>query len=202
MTAMLEKPQEQPPTEMQPHRFTSAEYHKMVESGVFAPEQRSQLIRGEIYFMSAMGKAHHDALRILGKLLFRAYTDLAEIIQQSPIIVWDDSEPEPDFALLKPDFGGGIPSARDALLVIEVSDSTLRFDRSTKLAEYARSGIAETWILNLIDRQLEVYRQPSGEKYLQLQILEPETSASPLFAPESKLEWWTALETKDASADG
>jgi Uma2 family endonuclease len=205
MTAMLEKSQipvqhQQEMTE--PHRFTSAEYHKMHESGVFPAEQRTELIRGEIYFMSAMGKAHHDALRILNRLIFRAYSDLVEIVQQSPIIVWNDSEPEPDFALVKPDFGGGLPAARDVLLAIEVSDSTLKYDQLKKLPEYARSGIPETWIVNLNDQQLEVYRQPDGEQYLQLQIVKPQTAIAPSFAPEVTLEWWTALETKEEPRNG
>jgi Uma2 family endonuclease len=202
MTAMLENPESLVETELQPHRFTSGEYHKMLESGVFAPERRTQLIRGEIYFMSAMGAAHYKAIKILTRLLSAQYSSLAFIVPQAPLVTWDDSEPEPDFALLNLESQTHPAPARDALLVIEVSDSTLRFDRTTKLAEYARSGIPETWILNLNERQLEVYRQPSGEKYLQLHILEPETSASPLFAPESKLEWWSALEAKEEPANG
>ena len=155
MTATLENPN----TTLEPHRFTVQEYQKIFESGIL-PQQRSQLIRGEIYFMAAMGKAHHDALRILGKLLFKAYEDLAEIICQSPIIIWNDSEPEPDYALIRSDFPGGIPEARDVLLAIEISDSarrcvlesrsdsTLKFDREKKLPDYARSSIPEVWILN------------------------------------------------------
>ncbi len=181
---------------LEPHRFTVQEYQRIFESGILPSDQRSQLIRGEIYFMAAMGKAHHDALRILGKMLFRAYSDLAEIIQQSPIIVWNDSEPEPDFALIRSDFPGGLPQAKDVLLAIEVSDSTLKFDREKKLPEYARSSIGEVWILNLAEAQLEVYREPNGEQFLQLQILKPERLVSALFAPEVTLEWWNALTEK------
>jgi Uma2 family endonuclease len=197
MTATLETPpvRDQAQPNLEPHRFTGAEYRRMYEAGIFAPTQRSQLIRGEIYFMAAMGRAHHHGLRVLGKLLYRLYAERTEITQQSPIVVWNDSEPEPDFALVRSDFGGGVPKARDVLLAIEVSDSTLKFDRTVKLPDYARSGIAETWILNLKERQLEVYRQPSGEKYLSLQILEGTMPATPLFAPDTVLEWWTALET-------
>jgi Uma2 family endonuclease len=189
MTAILENTG----ANLEPHRFTVQEYQRIFESGILPTDQRSQLIRGEIYFMSAMGKAHHDALRILGKLLFKAYSDLAEIIQQSPIVVWNDSEPEPDFALIHSDFPGGIPEAKDVLLAIEVSDSTLKFDREKKLPEYARSSISEVWILNLAEAQLEVYREPSGEQFLQLQILKPERIVTALFAPEVTLEWWDAL---------
>ena len=195
MTATLENPN----TTLEPHRFTVQEYQKIFESGIL-PQQRSQLIRGEIYVKPAMGKAHHDALRILGKLLFKAYEDLAEIICQSPIIIWNDSEPEPDYALIRSDFPGGIPEARDVLLAIEISDSarrcvlesrsdsTLKFDREKKLPDYARSSIPEVWILNLLENQLEVYREPNGEQFLQLQIFKRERAVAVLFVSEVKLE--------------
>jgi Uma2 family endonuclease len=189
MTATLENTG----ANLEPHRFTVQEYQRIFESGILPSDQRSQLIRGEIYFMSAMGKAHHDALRVLGKLLYKTYSDFAEIIQQSPIVVWNDSEPEPDFALIRSDFPGGLPVASDVLLAIEVSDSTLKFDREKKLPEYARSSIPEVWILNLSEGQLEVYREPSGEQFLQLQILKPDRLVSALFAPEVTLEWWKAV---------
>ncbi len=192
MTAILEKPK----ANLEPHRFTVAEYHRIYESGVLPAQPRSQLIQGEIYFMAAMNKAHFDALRILNRILLRAYGGLTELSGQAPISVWDTSEPEPDFALLRADYPGGIPEARDVLLVIEVSDSSLKFDREKKMPEYARSGIPEAWILNLEERQLEVYRQPSGTKYLQLQILLDAMPVAPLFAPEVFLDWFIALEEK------
>ncbi len=178
---------------LEPHRFTVQEYQRIFESGILPSDQRSQLIRGEIYFMAAMGAAHYKAIRVLTKLLHQHYTDLCDIVSQAPIVVWNDSEPEPDFALIRSDFAGGIPEATDVLLAIEVSDSTLKFDREKKLPEYARSSIPEVWILNLAEAQLEVYREPNGEQFLQLQILKPERAVSALFAPEVKLEWWKSL---------
>jgi Uma2 family endonuclease len=190
MAATLE-PADTIETSIEPHRFTIAEFQKMYELGLVP--RRSQLIRGEIYFMAAMGAPHADALRILGKMIYRTLVDHAEIIQQSPIIVWDDSQPEPDFALIKPDYPGGVPDAKNVMLAIEVSDSTLKFDREKKWPDYARSNIAEAWILNLNERHLEVYRQPDGEQYLSTQIVKPETTIAPLFAPDVTLEWWRAL---------
>jgi Uma2 family endonuclease len=189
MTAILENTG----ANLEPHRFTVQEYQRIFESGILPTDQRSQLIRGEIYFMAAMGAAHYKAIRILTKLLHQQYTDLCDIVSQAPIVVWNDSEPEPDFALIRSDFAGGIPEAKDVLLAIEVSDSTLKFDREKKLPEYARSSIPEVWILNLLEGQLEVYREPSGEQFLQLQILKPERVVSALFAPGVKLEWWKSL---------
>ena len=195
MTATLEPPSQDA---IAPHRFSAAEYHKMHESGVFPVGQRTQLIRGEIYFMAAMGAAHYRAIKVLTRLLSAHYSNLAFVVSQAPIIVWDDSEPEPDFVLLSLESELNPPPASDVLLTIEVSDSTLKFDRNKKLAEYARSGIQESWILNLIDAQLEVYGQPSGGQYLQLQIVKPGMPVAPLFAPDVTLEWWTALEEKNS----
>lgn len=192
MTATLEQPRTE--TKIQPHRFSSLEYHAMHEAGVFGIEQRMELIRGEIYFMAAMGAAHYRAIKILTRLLSQAYSSHAYIVPQAPIIIWDDSEPEPDFALLTLENTSHPAPAKDVMLVVEVSDATVRFDQSVKLAEYARSSISEYWIVNLKDRQLEVYRQPDGERYLQAQIIKPDTAFAPLFAPEVTVDWFTALE--------
>ncbi len=183
-------------TILEPHRFSVAEYRRIFENGILPFEPRSQLIQGEIYFMAAMNKAHFDALRILNKLLLKTYGHLVEVSNQAPVQTWDDSQPEPDFALLHQDYPGGIPVAADVLLVIEVSDSSLKFDREKKLPEYAKSAIPEAWILNLIERQLEVYRQPSGEQYLQRQIVLDGTAFAPAFAPENSIEWFLGLEEK------
>ena len=188
MTKALEHAED---LEIRPHRFTGAEFRKMHELGLVP--RRSQLIRGEIYFMAAMGAAHAKAITILTELLVQAYSTHVKVSPQCPIVIWDDSEPEPDFALIKRSVLPGLPHAKEVLLVIEISDSTLKFDQEKKLPDYARSGIPEAWILNLVDGQLEVYRQPSGEQYLLMQIVKPGTGVAPLFAPESALEWWRSL---------
>ena len=192
MTATLEQPSKE--AEIQPHRFTADEYHAMHEAGVFGIEQRMELIRGEIYFMAAMGAAHYRAIKILNRLLSQSYSNHAYIVPQAPIKTWDNSEPEPDFALLKLESKDDPPFAKDVLLVVEVSDATVKFDQSVKLAEYARSSIAEYWIVNLKDRQLEVYRQPDGERYLNVQIVKPDIAFAPLFASDVSVAWFTALE--------
>ncbi len=184
------------------HRFTVTQFQKMHESGVFLPDQRTQLIRGEIYSLPSVTTletfsnetcAHHRAFRKLNTLLVRAYGDVADIAPQAPIIAANDSWLEADLSIVKFDCQNDPAYANDVLLAIEISDSTLKFDREKKLDAYARSGIPETWILNLNDHQLEVYRQPDGEQYLRLQIVKPETLIAPLFAPDVTLEWWRAL---------
>lgn len=193
MTATLEVRQSSA-TERTPHRFTALEYHAMHEAGVFG-QQRIELIRGEIYFMAAMGAAHYRAIRVLNRLLTLTYSEFSNNVPQAPIKTWDDAEPEPDFALLKLEAQDDPPFARDVMLVIEISDATVKFDQTVKLAEYARSSINEYWIVNLKDRQLEVYRQPDGERYLNLQIVKPDASFAPLFAPDVTVAWYLALET-------
>jgi Uma2 family endonuclease len=178
-------------TSIEPHRFTIAEFQKMYELGLVP--RRSQLIRGEIYFMAAMGAAHAKAIRILNQLLSRTYVNRAFVVPQCPIIIWNDSQPEPDFALVQLESQNDPALAKDVLLAIEVSDSSLKFDRHKKLPDYAKSRIPEAWILNLNERHLEVYRQPDEEHYLSMQIVKPETLIAPLFAPEAMLEWWRAL---------
>jgi Uma2 family endonuclease len=198
MTTTLE-PAETLETSIEPHRFTIAEFQKMYELGLVP--RRSQLIRGEIYFMSAMGQKHAKAIKVLTRLLSKVYAERAFIIPQCPIVIWDDSEPEPDFALVKLESQNDPAPASDVLLAIEVSDSTIKFDRQKKLPDYARSGIPETWILNLNERHLEVYRQPDGEQYLSVQIVKPENSIAPLFAPDVTLEWWRALQETKSEKD-
>ena len=193
MTATLEQPAKE--IEIRPHRFSSLEYHAMHEAGVFGHQQRMELIRGEIYFMAAMGAAHYRAIKILTRLLSQTYSSHAYIVPQAPILIWDDSEPEPDFALLTLENTSHPAPAKDVMLVVEISDATVRFDQTVKLAEYARSSIAEYWILNLKDRQLEVYRQPDGERYLSVQIVKPDIAFAPLFAPNVGVAWYSALES-------
>jgi Uma2 family endonuclease len=191
MTATLE-PADTIETSIEPHRFTVTEFQKMYELGLVP--RRSQLIRGEIYFMAAMGAAHAKAIRILNQLLSRTYVNQVFVVPQCPIIIWNDSQPEPDFALVNLESQNDPALAKDVLLAIEVSDLSLKFDRHKKLPDYAKSGIPEAWILNLNDDQLEVYRQPDGEQYLQVQVVKPDTTIAPLFAPDLMLEWWRALQ--------
>jgi Uma2 family endonuclease len=194
MTQALEKsaaaPTEDAP-EVQPHRFTSTEFRKMLEHDLVP--RCGQLIRGEIYFMAAMGASHAFVITMLTEMLVQRFSAQARVSPQCPVVIWDDSEPEPDFALVKRDAVPGLVKANDVLLAIEVSDTTLRFDRQKKLPDYAGSGVQEAWLLNPDDRQLEVYQQPDGEQYMLLQTVKPETPVAPLFAQKASLEWWLAL---------
>ena len=150
------------------HRITVDEYHRMAEVGLLAPDARVELIEGEIIEMPPIGNRHAGSVDRLNRLLNRAVGDRAIVRCQSPIQLNDSSEPQPDFALLasRDDFYvRQRPTAADTLLVIEVSDTTLRYDLHTKMSLYARHGIPELWVVDVVRAQLHVFRNPVGAKY-------------------------------------
>jgi Uma2 family endonuclease len=147
-------------------RFTIAEYHRLAELGFFAASDRIELIRGEIVNMAAKGTAHEVCITRLVRSLSKIIGDLATLRCQSPLILLADSEPEPDFTIVQnrgDDYLNAHPQASDALLVIEISDSTLKHDQEIKLRLYAEAGITNYWIFNLADNHLEAYSHPLPE---------------------------------------
>jgi Uma2 family endonuclease len=150
------------------HRITVEEYHRMAEVGLLAPDARVELIDGEIIDMPPIGSRHAATVNELHKLLVRAVGDRAIVWGQSPVQLGDVSEPQPDLAVLSPrdDFyEPRLPTSSDTLLVIEVSETTLRYDRQTKLSLYARHGIPEYWIFDTQGKQLHVFRSPADATY-------------------------------------
>ena len=152
----------------QRHRITADEYHRMAEVGLLAPDARVELIEGEIIDMAPIGKDHMSVVDQLTRLFIRAVGDDAIVRIQGSVRLSQMSEPEPDVVLLKPrpDFyRSEFASAADTLLVIEVSDSSLRYDRDFKVPFYARHGVPEVWIVDLQHDQLLVYDSPSAGMY-------------------------------------
>jgi Uma2 family endonuclease len=150
------------------HRLTAAEYRRMGEVGILRADARVELIDGEIIDMTPTGSRHAGVVRHIARLLERAIGDLAVISIQSPVALGDRSEPEPDIALLSPrvDFyKSAHPHPRDVLLIIEVADASLRYDRQVKVPLYARHGIAEVWIVDLERNVLTQYRDSEGDYY-------------------------------------
>lgn len=144
-------------------RFSIAEYHRLGELGFFAPDDRVELIRGEIIIMAAKGRLHSFCNTLLVEELIILLARRARVRAQEPIILTDDSEPEPDVVIARnrsDNYLSSHPEPADILLVIEVSDSTLKYDRRTKLSLYAESGISDYWIFNLVDIQLEMHSEP------------------------------------------
>ena len=144
-------------------RFSIAEYHRLGELGFFAPDERVELIRGEIIKMASKGRLHSVCNSLLLRELYPLLGKRAMLRGQEPIILSADSEPEPDVAIARnrsDNYLSSHPEPADILLVIEVSDSTLKYDQKTKLSLYAEAGISNYWIFNLVDIQLEMHSEP------------------------------------------
>lgn len=154
------------------HRLSVAQYHRMGEAGIFAPDARVELIEGELVEMAPIGTRHASTVNRLNRLLVAATGKQAVVTVQNPLRLGDHSEPQPDLLLLRPreDFyAAAHPVATDVLLLIEVADSTARLDREIKLPLYARHGVAEVWIVDLDARLLLVHRDPAGDTYAETQ---------------------------------
>jgi Uma2 family endonuclease len=148
--------------------FTVAEYERMGEAGILSENDRVELIEGEIIEMSPIGKRHAACVGRLNRALTLLLQHVALVWTQNPIWLSDDSEPQPDIVVLKlrDDFyENSLPTPDDVLLLIEVSDTTLEYDRQIKLPLYARAGVPEVWIVNLVEEVVETYSQPSGDSY-------------------------------------
>jgi Uma2 family endonuclease len=167
-----------------PKRFTLDEYHRLIKLGFLTEEHRIEFIRGELIQMTAKGTPHTVSSSIFCRLLDRILGDQAVIRGQDPITISNNSEPEPDIVVARgkdEDYLPHHPYPEDILLVVEISDSTLIYDQTTKLKLYAEAGINNYWIVNLNARQLECYHQPytdgQGELgYLSKQVFLSEQS--------------------------
>jgi Uma2 family endonuclease len=161
--------------------LTSVEYYQMMESGIIREGERVELILGQIFTMAAKGTRHTVSTTKLLKELLGLVEDRAVIRCQDPITLPNNSEPEPDIVIARlrlDDYINSHPSPADISLVIEVADSTIKFDLETKAPLYAAAGISEYWIFNLIDNRLEIYRQPEGDIYTSIEIITPPRSIS------------------------
>ena len=149
------------------YQFNLDDYQRMIEAGIFAKD-KVELIRGAIVTIAPMGNDHIFSILSFTQRLTATYAQEALVLVQCPIQIPPNSEPEPDFALLRlpiERYKTQKPQPEDILLVIEVSDSTLAYDRSKKLSLYAEANIPEFWIKNLSENTLEVYRQPEKGVY-------------------------------------
>lgn len=142
------------------------DYHRMDEAGIFGPEEHVELLDGEIYVMPPIGNRHMAMVSRLTRMLHEMLGRTVNIRVQGSVAISDYSQPQPDICILRArddDYFQVAATCHDVLLAIEVSDSSLRFDRTTKLPLYLSSGIAEVWILNVADRCVEAY--PSKQCY-------------------------------------
>ena len=175
---------------IQKHRLTVEEYHRMGEAGILGPQDRVELIEGEIIDMSPIGSNHAGTVNYLNQVLFAALQENAIISPQNPIILNDRNEPEPDIVLLKPrkDFyRQSHPTPNDVLLIIEVADTSLRYDSEIKIPLYARYGIPEVWIVDLENNQLTKYLSPNDDHYESSDVVNDLSQISVQELPELKI---------------
>ncbi|KAB8316884.1 Uma2 family endonuclease [Tolypothrix campylonemoides VB511288] len=144
-------------------RFTIAEYDRLAELGFFSEDDRVELINGEIISMVSKGKPHSVCSTRLFRELFKLVGERGTLRGQEPIIIREYSEPEPDFVIVQnreDDYLSTHPIPSDVLLLIEISDSSLKYDQEVKLPIYAEAGISDYWIFNLVNNCLECYSEP------------------------------------------
>lgn len=171
-----------------PHRFRRTEYDRMAEAGIFESDLRLELIEGEIVEMTPQSTRHFTAVRLIEEALRAAFGAGYDVRTQGPLAVDEQSEPEPDLAVVSGaprDYRDEHP--RTALLVVEVAESSLCFDRIRKKRLYARSGIPEYWILDIKGGRLEVHRHCQGDDYAEKQTLGSGDTLSLLAATNARV---------------
>ena len=179
------------PATLRRHRFDVTDYYRMADAGIFDEDSRVELIEGEIIDMAPIGEAHAGGVNRLNHFLVRMVGDRAVVSIQNPVRLDNRNEPQPDFAVLayRSDFYSTVkPTPANVLLLIEVADTTLRFDRTVKLPLYARHGIREVWIIDLVGQRVEVCRDPEGERYTSVLLADKAAVIAPSALPDARLE--------------
>jgi Uma2 family endonuclease len=165
--------------------FTADEFERMADAGVFGPEERLELIDGEIVEMSPVGSGHTSCIACLNKRLVLGVGDRAIVWIQGSARVALRSVPQPDLALLRPrSYRKANPSPEDIVLVVEVADSSLRYDRTRKMRLYAAAGIADYWVVGVQREWVEMYRTPEGEGYRDVRRVQLGDTIAPLSFPD------------------
>lgn len=171
-------------------RFTTAEFEQIAAAGIFGEDERFELLEGEIVAMSPLGPQHSATVTRLTELFYGLGNPSITIRVQDPIRLGDYSVPQPDVAIVNrrgDRYAGGHPEPEDVLLLIEVSESSLAYDRDVKLPLYARAGIAEVWLVALLPQVVEVYRAPNDNGYGEKRTLRRGDTLAPLHLPGAKL---------------
>jgi Uma2 family endonuclease len=179
----MELVEETTQVEVKRRRFTVVELLRLAEIGFLGIDERVELIQGEIVEMSPISQGHASSVMRLTSLLSREFGRQALLNVQNPVQLDDDTLPQPDVALLRPQddfYSRRHPGPEDILLLIEVSDTTLSYDRRVKTALYGAAGVLEYWIINLPKQVIEVYREPRPNGYRTAMTYAPGETLSPL----------------------
>lgn len=170
-------------------RFTVEEYHRLAEAGILSADERVELVRGVVREMSPKNRAHVIAINRSLDALREKLAGRARVYQEAPLRVPSiDSEPEPDVMVCSnPDIEAYGTESMRPVLVIEIADSSLAYDVEVKSALYAEAGVPEYWVVNLVDRVLEVFREPGEAGYRRRFTLEPDATVTPEAWPDVEL---------------
>jgi len=170
---------------VQTYRWTRTEFEQLASTGIFDPEERLELLDGEIFQITPQSSWHATCVRMVEEALRTIYKRGYDIRVQMPLAIDPRSLPEPDVAVVTGsfrDYRNAHPTT--AILVVEVSDSSFTHDKERKRPRYARAGIPEYWILNLSDYCVEVYQDPVGGDYGLHTIFQPEASITLVSHPD------------------
>ena len=171
------------------YKFSVEEYHKIADAGIFGEDDRIELLNGEIIVMHAIGYRHAQAVTNLNAYFMEQARRRYMVSPQNPVWLDELSEPEPDIVLVP--WGGAKekrhPQPADVFLIVEVSDTSLQYDRRDKMRAYARVGVREFWILNLEADLFEIFRDPAGETFATTERVGLEATVSPLAFPDVQI---------------
>jgi Uma2 family endonuclease len=171
--------------------LTVEEYHKIGRAGVLGEDDRIELIDGEMIKMAPIGSRHVAKLNRFARFLYRSVGEEAIISIQNPIVLPPHNEPQPDIALLKPrsdDYETKLPGVEDVLLLIEIADTTMAYDRDAKIPIYARQGIAEVWLLDVQTQSLSIFLDPGPKGYRRLLTPGRSDTITPSLLPNVKIQ--------------
>jgi Uma2 family endonuclease len=171
--------------------ITVEAYHRMGETGILAPDERVELIEGEIVEMAPIGSRHSGMVTRLTRLLVQAAGDRGLVSVQNPVWLSRITEPQPDFALLKPradDYQSATPRPEDVLLAVEIAETSLRYDREIKVPLFAAHGIPELWIVDVGERVLWTYRELRAGAYAEIEQTDRPRKLRLSAAPEIEID--------------
>ena len=167
------------------YQWSVEEYQKLGEVGIFHEDDRVELLNGDIVIMAPIGLRHMNAVRRLNNVMAHKYGKRCLVDAQNPLMIDGQSMPQPDLLLLRSNLDESrAPMPEDVLLLVEVADTSLLYDMRDKRNAYARTGIAEYWLLDLTHNQLHVFRDPSPDDYCSEQVIPAGESVAPLAFPD------------------
>lgn len=173
------------------HHFTVDDYYRMAKAGLFAPERRVELLEGQIIDMMPIGPFHSGVVNRLSRYFNSICNGRWLVTTQNPVRLERYSELQPDVVLVSPaadDYILRHPTPEDVLLLVEVADSSVEYDEGAKLAAYGKAGIAEYWVVNLQEQQVQIYRDPHYTGYARTVVLKPGEIASPAAFPDVQVD--------------